>query len=338
MQLSFSIRGFGATIALIALTTTAEGATLVVDTTNDAIDSSGDCSLREAVIAANTNAAVDGCAAGEPGTTAIDTIQLGAGTYSLSITGTDETWQAGTGPDPYDVVDTPDPAVGDLDLLDAVSIVGAGSALTTIDWGGANGDRIFQVAAVGTDDVGVQLLGITLTGGYVANTVVNPGDPQDQQWTLRRLGGAIAVGPGATMKLFGTSGMDEGNGGPPDTHTSGGDPSLELDDVTMVLNTSEGDAGALSSAGSGLVASNVLFQDNVCDGNGGALYHDGDLTVTDSAFVDNVAEGGGAMHGRLLHGLELLRLDGLQPGGSGHLWSERSDRPGEHLAGDRCDR
>src|SRR5215467_8584208 len=72
----------------------AHAATINVSTTNDVINSTdGFCSLREAVIAANTNAAsglaVGECPAGDNGST--DTINLAANqTYSLTIDGADE--------------------------------------------------------------------------------------------------------------------------------------------------------------------------------------------------------------------------------------------------------
>ena len=39
-------------------------ATITVNTTTDELNADGDCSLREAIIAANTDAAIDACAAG----------------------------------------------------------------------------------------------------------------------------------------------------------------------------------------------------------------------------------------------------------------------------------
>jgi CSLREA domain-containing protein len=51
-------------------------ATITVDTTDDELNSDGDCSLREAMTAANTNAAVDNCAAGS-----------GADTIDFSVDG-----------------------------------------------------------------------------------------------------------------------------------------------------------------------------------------------------------------------------------------------------------
>jgi CSLREA domain-containing protein len=52
---------------------------IAVNTTTDELNSDGDCSLREAIQAANTDAAVDACPAGS-GT---DAITLPAGTYVL---------------------------------------------------------------------------------------------------------------------------------------------------------------------------------------------------------------------------------------------------------------
>jgi CSLREA domain-containing protein len=61
-------------------------ATITVNTTADDNVVNGNCTLREAIIAANTNAAVDACTAGAAG---LDTIQfnIGAGTPSIAIMG-----------------------------------------------------------------------------------------------------------------------------------------------------------------------------------------------------------------------------------------------------------
>ena len=78
--------------------------TFTVNTTDDELNSDGDCSLREAIQAANTDSAVDACPAGSGG----DTITLPAGTYTLAI--------AGMGED--------NNATGDLDILNNVTING----------------------------------------------------------------------------------------------------------------------------------------------------------------------------------------------------------------------
>jgi CSLREA domain-containing protein len=75
-----------------------------VTTTADEFNGDGDCSLREAIVAANTNTATDSCPAGSSAST--DTIELAAGdTYLLTLPAADP-----FGPD--------DPKSGDLDVAD----------------------------------------------------------------------------------------------------------------------------------------------------------------------------------------------------------------------------
>ena len=104
-------------------THTVSGITITVNTADDELNSDGDCSLREALQAANTNTAVDACPAGS----GWDTIQIPAGTYQLSLTGADEDSNA----------------TGDFDILESVDIVGAGSSTTILD--GMMNDRVLHV-------------------------------------------------------------------------------------------------------------------------------------------------------------------------------------------------
>jgi CSLREA domain-containing protein len=112
----------------------AHAATFTVTRTDDpgpgACDS--DCSLREAVLAAN------GGAGG-------DTITLPPGHYRLTRAGLNE-----------DAAST-----GDLDLTKSVTITGAGARSTVIDATGT--DRVFHVAA----GANVEVSGVTITGGLV---------------------------------------------------------------------------------------------------------------------------------------------------------------------------
>jgi CSLREA domain-containing protein len=102
------------------------GGTIDVTTTDDELNADGDCSLREAIVASNTNAPVDTCPAGGPG---VDAINLQPQTYVLSIPGRDE-----------------DAAVtGDLDITEGAALRtdDPGGAWATID--GAGIDRVFDV-------------------------------------------------------------------------------------------------------------------------------------------------------------------------------------------------
>ena len=117
------VLGLLAIVACLALPPRpVDAATIAVTTTIDELNTDGDCSLREAVRAANTNVAVDACPAGQNDQT--DTITVPAGTYTLTVAGNDN-----------------DAAGGDLDLRDnavdnAVAddlvISGAGAATTII--------------------------------------------------------------------------------------------------------------------------------------------------------------------------------------------------------------
>ncbi|MGH7264429.1 MAG: CSLREA domain-containing protein, partial [Candidatus Rokuibacteriota bacterium] len=117
-----------ANLTLIGLASTGQAATIQVTTEADVLDGAdGLCSLREAIVNANDNAATFGsCAAGETAP-AVDTIELPAGTYVLAIAGADEDAAA----------------TGDLDVLDHLVIQGAGAADTILD--GNQLDRVLEV-------------------------------------------------------------------------------------------------------------------------------------------------------------------------------------------------
>lgn len=120
-----------------------------VTTTDDELNVDGDCSLREAVVAANTNLPVDACTAGVPVTTAGDSdlIQLEPVRYTLAIPGRGEDAAA----------------TGDLDLTEAFWIRGVRGG-SSID--GAGLDRILDVAAgAAARIVGVELLGGDASAG-----------------------------------------------------------------------------------------------------------------------------------------------------------------------------
>ena len=105
--------------------------TKTADTADGACDA--DCSLREAVIAANLH----------PGD---DVILLHEGTYLLSIVGDDAT-----------------AAAGDLDVTGNLTLIGDGPAETVVDAGGV--DRIFEVLGGAV----FELTDVTLRNGHSAN-------------------------------------------------------------------------------------------------------------------------------------------------------------------------
>ena len=127
------------TIVLLLPANAVSGATFTVTKTADTADGvcDGDCSLREAVIAANATAGPD-------------SVNIPAGIYQVSIPGTAEDGAA----------------TGDIDINDDVTITGAGAANTVVQAvGGQDGygtDRIFQIR-FGSSSVS----GLTLTKGHL---------------------------------------------------------------------------------------------------------------------------------------------------------------------------
>lgn len=101
-------------LALMAAVRPAYAATIQVNTTDDEFGTGAGCSLREAIQAANTDAAFGGCEAGAAGS---DTIVLTTGIYTLTIDGAGEDLNA----------------TGDLDIRDAVIIRGNDSTIQACD-------------------------------------------------------------------------------------------------------------------------------------------------------------------------------------------------------------
>jgi len=140
--------GLGLTLALVWLLSDglpiARAATIGVTTTNDDRVDNGNCTLREAIIAANTDAAVDACTAG----TGADVITLATGTYVLTVTGTGEGAAA----------------TGDLDITQPLTITGLGPSQTIIDASGVISDRVLDIRpGAGT----VVISGVAVMGGNV---------------------------------------------------------------------------------------------------------------------------------------------------------------------------
>ncbi|MGH2523235.1 MAG: choice-of-anchor Q domain-containing protein [Anaerolineales bacterium] len=101
--------------------------------TNDGSCSASDCSLREAIVAANA----------APGP---DIIALPSGAYTLTLVGTGEN----------------SAVTGDLDILDNLTILPSGPTSPILDGGGI--DRIFHIVST---TVTLNLSGLTLQNGYV---------------------------------------------------------------------------------------------------------------------------------------------------------------------------
>ncbi len=255
----------GATLAMVLLALLglaapgALAATLAVDTVLDdsGMGANGTCSLREAVIAANTDRAVDTCAAGS----GADVIQLAAGTYKLAI--------AARGEDAA--------ARGDLDLAGDVTIRGAGRDATTIDGGGL--DRVFQV--IGNRAVRFESLAIM---GGAARDAAKP-------WG----GGILVESADVTVSdvllayNFGTLDPGVTYGGAIYVGTG----TLTVESSAIRSNNAYGwlNGWEVPGGGGGIYVAaggRATVDRSVLSENGNwALYVKGDATVTNSAFAQN---------------------------------------------------
>lgn len=129
-----------ALLILVARGQPAYAAPITVNTTADDLNTNGNCSLREAIQAASTDAAVDACPAGS----GADTIVVPGGTYTLSI----------LGPGGH----------GALYITEDLNITGAGAATTIIDAMGL-GDRVLEIGRPFTGVPAVEISGLTIQNG-----------------------------------------------------------------------------------------------------------------------------------------------------------------------------
>ena len=264
------VRGTLTALLLLALAPVARGwaTDIVVTTTVDEENSDGDCSLREAIRAANLNQARDACPAGSA--TERDTVTLASGAaYSLTIPGSTD--QAGLAGD-LDIVNNVN---APSDLL--INVADGGTA--TISQDANPDDFVFEVFP----NVNLEIDDVTIRGGNAAGGLN---------------GGGISIGNGATVTLERCALLDNvasNNGG---AISVGSNAVLVMDGCVVTGNVADGSGGGIfTSTGSVTTISDTVFQDNVAtQQSGGAIRNTGQLTVTASSFVDNRASNtGGAV-------------------------------------------
>jgi len=310
---------FASLVAAMLIAGTVQAATINVSTFSDVMENDGVCSLREAVIAANTNsasgAAAGECAAGEAAPS-IDVINLPAGTYTLSIAPEDATpvevdannWQVGEylttwQTSNYIVSVTPDATKGDLDLTESVNIVGAGKDLTIVDGGWAA--EPWDVMATGFDPKVDPVETNAGFGDRIFHVVSGPLAPNEsvtinvQMSGLTVKGGKIATVGGllapdqttyslrrngggvATTVAAGTYDPAASSGGVPGGGGKGGPPIIEP-------------GGEEGGATYTLTLSDMIIMSNYA-GDGGGLYSAATATASNVTVSGNRgnANGGG---------------------------------------------
>ncbi len=152
-------------VAVGALPGAALAATIAATITADDLDQgpSGNCTLREAILAANGDVAVDGCTAGD----AADTVAVPAGHYLLTI------------PRPAD--DSDSPTVGDIDITSDLTVEGAGADTTILD-----ANHISRALDIAEGGHTVAVRDVTITNGNAEREEVDP-------FGLMPYGGGIRV-------------------------------------------------------------------------------------------------------------------------------------------------
>ena len=266
----------------------------------------GQISLREAVIAANTDIGAD-------------TITLGAGTYQLSISlsGSEDNGSE-----------------GDLDITDNLVINGATAATTFVDASGVF-ERAFDVhaAATGASISNLSIInsghgtlwggGLRVTGANVALTdVVFSGNQSHNGGGIYNNAGTVTLNRvdftnnvltenngGAIYNDLGTlnitdanfiSNVAKNNGGA--IYSNSG--PINLTRVDFTDNDANGSGAALGNGGAifnrlgNINGSDVVFSSNHADSSGGAIYNTGSITLDKVLFFDNDTKKfiGGAMH------------------------------------------
>ena len=132
-----------AVLALIlGVASGAQSTTIPVNSPADSLAIDGNCTLREAIIAANTDTAVDACPAGS----GADIVVVPAGTYTLTLVGAGEDAAA----------------TGDLDLTASVELLGS-PAGAIVDGNGA--DRVLDIDPAHAGGVIVGVTNITVRNG-----------------------------------------------------------------------------------------------------------------------------------------------------------------------------
>ena len=217
----------------------------------------GEISLREAIIAANADAAAD-------------TIFLESRTHSFPFNGDGNN-------------------LGDLDILTDITIQGAGAGETIIS--GVMSDRLFQVA----DGGDLTLQGLTLqggrsvTGGAVrvdADGLLQATDTVFRDNSATTSGGAIYSEGGVTLNRVSLVDNSADSRGGAITVFGG---TTNLTNVTVSGNSVGNSGGGIIVTGGSLTVnhSTIAYNDANAVSGGGIRITGGSATISNSVFADN---------------------------------------------------
>ncbi|HSA59643.1 MAG TPA: choice-of-anchor Q domain-containing protein [bacterium] len=316
-----------------SLSRAATAATITVNTTDDEQNADSDCSLREAIIAANTNAVVDACAKGDSGA---DSIVVPAGSYLLSRTGTGEN-AANT---------------GDLDITEDLTITGAGASTTIIEGGAGTvttPDRVFHVlggnvtfqdltirrgdagagdgGGIGNEGPGSLTLercnvfdNLAASGGGLSNIMASATltvtDSQIRGNRSSTSGGGIETASATNLMSGSTLSSNQavsGFGGGMHCSDSGAGSRTTVTGSTISGNQASVNGGGLySSAETAEIMNSTVSENLAANVGGGVSVSAKTVALTGSAFLGNLAAngpGGGFVGSASLAGTSLSITD-----------------------------
>ncbi len=300
--------GLVAVVCMLALgaAATSHGTIYHVTKTQDTNDGAcnADCSLREAILAANAN----------PGN---DVITVPAGRFNLTIPGPGEN----------------NGATGDLDILEGLFIGGQGQGKSIVDASGL-GDRAIHVIAPGAL---VVLFGFTVTGG---TSVLSGGGILDQQADLYLTNVAVqdnhaAASGGGVYAWAAEVTVQEGSvisGNSAGWEYYGGgilSDNLTITDSTVSGNQAGTGGGIYTTGLLILSGSTIAYNQSLPYDGGGIAAWAGEVEISNTTIVGNHSTGpGGAIS---VDGGANLAMNGVTFSGNGSPGGNTLDVTGSNV-------
>lgn len=244
---------------------------ILVMTTDDEMVIDGDCALREAIRAANTNTSYDFCSAGvasgDP-----DVVVLLEGTYNLMLAGAGEDGNM----------------TGDLDVTGDTQFIGPGVAGAVINGNGI--DRVLDVHSGSVQIIGIGIQGGEISGAGAGIRAASPLSVENvviSGNTASAAGGGIASDATLTMVTTAVTGNDGSLGG--GIANTG---SASIENSTLSGNIAGIHGGGLYNCGTATLTNDTI-SGNTADIQGGGIYEGCDLlTLTNVTIANNEASEG----------------------------------------------